>query len=303
MNGLRKRQRGVAVLMAVLVVAIGTVIAVDIMWEATLNIRRTESALAADQALLYLQGAEAWASDILAQDLADSQETDHLGEDWATALQPLPIEGGTIAGRLEDLQGRFNLNNVLDPLGLAQFERLLRLLDLDPQLAQVVVDWLDDDDRSNFPVGAEDDTYTALTPPYFAANTLVTTPSELMAVEGFDRDSYAALAPYVAALPRGTDINVNTASNVVLASLSDNISLTLADSLIEERAGLEFPDIDRTFEGLVEPDMLSRIDGVTHYFLLTVTVTLGTNQLTMRSVLRRDESGSTRALFRSLGVE
>lgn len=303
MSGLRKRQRGVAVLMAVLVVAVATILAVNVMWEATLNIRRAESALAADQALLYLQGAEAWVSDILAQDFADSQEHDHLGEDWATALAPLPIEGGTIAGRLEDLQGRFNLNNILDPISFAQFERLLRLLDLDPQLANVVLDWLDPDKSMQFPVGGEDDTYTALTPPYFAANTAITTPSELMALRGFDRETYAALAPYVAALPRGTDINVNTASNVVLASLSDDISLTLADSLIEERAGVEFPDIDRTFEGLVEEEMLSRIDGVTQYFLLTVTVTLGTNQLTMRSVLRRDESGSTRTMFRTLGVE
>jgi general secretion pathway protein K len=307
--GIRNRQRGVAVLMAVLVVAVGTVIAVNIMWEATLNIRRTESALAADQGLLYLQGAEAWAADILAQDLADSQEYDHLGEDWATALEPLPIEGGAIVGRLEDLQGRFNLNNLLNPAGeedelaRAQFERLLSMLDLDPQLASIVIDWIDPDTSMHFPTGAEDGTYTGITPPYFAANTSITTPSELMALQGFDRQTYAALAPYVAALPRGTDVNVNTASNLVLASLSDDISLSLADSLIEERGGREFADIDTTFEGLVEADMLRRIDGVTQYFLLTVTVTLGTNQLTMRSVLRRDESGSTRAAFRSLGVE
>ena len=74
---------------------------------------------------------------------------------------------------------------------------------------------------------------SGITPPYFAANTAVTTPSELMAVQGFDREAYTALAPYVAALPRGTEVNVNTASNVVLASLSDDISLSLADSLIE----------------------------------------------------------------------
>lgn len=304
MSGLRNNQRGVAVLMAVLVVAVGTILAVNVMWEATLNIRRTESALAADQALLYLQGAEAWAADILAQDLEDSQEHDHLGEDWATALQPLPIEGGSIVGRLEDLQGRFNLNNLgNDEIAMQQLQRMLKVLDLDPQLAYAVADWLDDDRDIRFPGGGEDDTYTRRTPPYFAANTAITTPSELMALEGFDRETFAALAPYVAALPRGTDINVNTASNVVLASLSDDISLSLADSLIEERAGVEFPDIDRTFEGLVEPEMLSRIDGVTQYFMLTVTVTLGTNQLTMRSVLRRDESGSTRAMFRTLGVE
>jgi type II secretory pathway component PulK len=98
-------------------------------------------------------------------------------------------------------------------------------------------------------------------------------------------------------------LNVNTASDVVLASLSENIDLSTAASLIEERDGADFVDIDQTFEDLVEPDVLRRIDGVSEHFLLTATVTLGTNQLTMRSLLQRDPSGLTRALFRSLGVE
>jgi len=90
---------------------------------------------------------------------------------------------------------------------------------------------------------------------------------------------------------------------VVLASLSDDIDPATASALVDERAGADFPDIDATFEGLVEPDVLRMIDGVSEHFLLTATVTLGTNQLTMRSVLQRDPSGITRALFRSLGVE
>jgi general secretion pathway protein K len=96
---------------------------------------------------------------------------------------------------------------------------------------------------------------------------------------------------------------VNTASAVVLASLSDNIDASTAESLVEQRAGAEFLDIDATFEGLVEPDVLQAIDGVSEHFLLTATVTLDTNQMIMRSVLQRDRSGLTRALFRSLGVE
>jgi general secretion pathway protein K len=124
-----------------------------------------------------------------------------------------------------------------------------------------------------------------------------------MAVAGFDRDSYRRLAPYVTVLPRGTKLNVNTASAVVLASLSDDLDLATAETLIEERAEAEFVDIDATFAGLVEPDTLQVIDGVSEHFLLTATVTLGSNQLTLRSVLQRDRSGITRALFRSLGVE
>jgi general secretion pathway protein K len=258
---------------------------------------------------MFVQGAEAWAADILRQDLVDSPESDNLSEQWAFELPPLPVDGGTITGKLEDLQGRFNLNNLInaqgreDPIARKQFERLLNLVEADPSLAGAVVDWLDPDTEQRFPSGGEDSAYSDADPPYRTANALITSPSELMAVTGFDRETYAKIAPYVTVLPAGTKLNVNTAADVVLASLSDDIDISKAQSLIEERADAEFLDIDKTFEDLVEPDVLKRIDGVSEHFLLTATVTLGTNQLTMRSILQRDPSGLTRALFRTLGVE
>jgi general secretion pathway protein K len=308
-RALLRRQRGVAVLTAVLIVAIGTIIGVNLMWQATLDQRRTEAALAADQGLMFVQGAEAWAADILRQDQVESPDSDDLSEQWALELPPLPVDGGTIAGRLEDLQGRFNVNNLLtaegeeDELARQQFERLLNLLELDAELAGVVVDWLDANTDARFPSGGEDVAYSGTDPPYRTANSIITSPSELMAMNGFDRESYALLAPYLAALPIGTTLNVNTASELVLASLSDDIDSSTAASLVDERAGASFADIDATFEGLVEAEMLQRIDSVSQHFLLTATVALGTNQLTMRSVLQRDPSGVTRAVFRSLGVE
>ena len=250
-----RRERGVAVLVAMLVVTIGTIIAVNLMWQATLDLRRAEAALASDQGLLYMQGAEAWAADILRQDLVDSPKSDNLGEPWATELPPLPVDGGTIAGQLEDLQGRFNFNNLInrqgreDPIARKQFERLLMLVDVDPALAGAVVDWLDPDTDVRFPNGGEDDTYSGADPPYRSANLPITTPSELMAVAGFDRETYAKIAPYVTVLPSGTKLNVNTASDVVLASLSDDIDLSAAKALVEERAGGAFQDIDAVFEG------------------------------------------------------
>jgi general secretion pathway protein K len=302
-------QRGVAIIMAILVVALGTMIAVNLMWEGTLDFRRAEAAMAADQGLMYVQGAEAWAADILRQDLVDSPDADHLGEPWAIELPPLPVDGGSITGRLEDLQGRFNLNNLIgsdgkeNQLARKQLERLLLSVDADPGLAGAVVDWLDPDTDLRFPTGGEDVVYTDSDPPYRTANSMITSASELMAIAGFDREIYQKLAPYVTVLPSGTKLNVNTASDVVLASLSDDIDLGTATSLVEQRGDAEFIDIDATFEGLVEPDVLAEIDGVSDHFLLTATVMLGSNQLTMRSVLQRDRSGITRAVFRSLGVE
>jgi len=302
------RQRGVAILTAMLVVTLGTMIAVNLMWKASLDLRRTTSALAADQGLMYLQGAEAWAGDILRQDQVDSIESDHLGEIWAAELPPMPVDGGVISGRVEDLQGRFNLNNLVtsqgeeDEIARRQFERLLEMLELDPSLAGVAVDWLDPDGETKFPFGAEDDVYSGFDPPYRASNTVITSPSELMAMSGVERESYRLLLPYVTALPSGTTLNVNTASDVLLASLSDDIDLSRGVALIEERGGADFPDISASFEGDVEPEVLQRIDGVSQYFLLTASVAIGTNQFTMYSVLQRDNSGIVRAIFRSLGV-
>jgi general secretion pathway protein K len=304
-----RSQRGVALVTAMIVVAIGTMIAVNLMWQGTLDLRRAEAALAADQGLMYVQGAEAWAADILRQDLVDSPESDHHGEQWAIELPPLPVDGGTIVGRLEDLHGRFNLNNLVgadgreNELARRQFERLLASVEVDPALAGAVVDWLDPDTEMHFPTGGEDVAYSDGDPPYRTANSMITSPSELMAIEGFDREGYRNLAPYVTVLPTGTKLNVNTASDVVLASLSDDIDIGTAGALVEQRADEEFIDIGATFEGLVDADMLQEIDGVSDHFLLTATVTLGSNQLTMRSVLQRDRSGITRAVFRSLGVE
>jgi len=309
MIALPTRQRGVAVLMAMLVVTLGTVIAVNLMWISSLDQRRTAAALASEQSLLYLQGAEAWVAEILRQDQIESNESDHLGETWAIEIPPLPVDGGLISGRIEDLQGRFNLNNLVTPQGQVdelakrQFERLLATLQLDPGLAGAVIDWLDGDSEPSFPTGGEDGTYAGMDPPYRAANTFITTPSELLANAGFDLESYRLIAPYVAALPSGTRINVNTASDVVLASLSDDIDLSIAAALIEERGGANFPDIAMTFEDRVEAEMLGRIDGVTQYFQLTGSVVLGTYQLTMYSLLERDTSGLARAIFRSLGAQ
>jgi len=309
MRGSLRSQRGVAVLTAILIVAIGTSIAVSLLWESTLDQRRTESAVLSDQGLLWVQGAEAWAADILRQDLVDSPDSDSFADIWAIELAPLPVEGGTIAGRLEDLQGRFNINNLLNQDGtengfaVAQFERLLVSLNLDPTVAGRLVDWLDADSEPRFPDGGEDIAYASETIPYRTPNAIVTSSTELMALAGIDATAYAALEPYVTALPQGTRINVNTASDYVLASLSDDIDLATANSLIFERGDAAFVDIETSFGGLVEADVLATmIDPVSSHFLLTATVTLGNSQTTIRSVLQRDPSGITRAIFRTLGV-
>lgn len=301
------RQRGVALITAILVVAVATILATNLMWLSTLDQRRTASALATDQALQYMLGAEAWVGEILKQDLEESPDTDHLGEIWASEIEPLPIDGGFIHGRVYDPQGLFNLNNLVNNQGevdeqmYAQFERLLDLVEVDPGFAGAVVDWIDPDYEPHFPYGGEDDAYARSEPQYRTANGMITSPTELLAVTGMDAEQFARLEPYVTALPRGTKLNVNTAPAVLLASLSDELSINIAESLVEDRDLGAFDSVQTTFQGLVSEEMLPYIDGISDHFLLVGEVTIGDTQLTINALLQRHSSGVTRTMFRTLG--
>ncbi len=289
----KSSQKGVALLTALLLVALVTILTVNLQWDTRLDMRRSQNLFESDQALLYALGAEAWASEILQTDARDS-DTDHTGEDWATPVPTLPIEGGAIRGFLEDMQGRFNLNNLVgrrgqvDEVALEQFERLLTVLKLDPALARITVDWLDRDLEPGFPSGAEDGFYTARVPPYRTANLAITSASELLAVGEMDAASYLILAPYVTALPNGTALNVNTASAPVLRSLSDQISDTVAENLVGERGDQGFDGL-AAFADLVEPEILQSLELSSSFFRLTADVSIGSTLFTLYSLLERND--------------
>ena len=56
---------------------------------------------------------------------------------------------------------------------MEQMQRLLLALDLDPKFAGIAGDWIDDNRDAQYPDGAEDSIYTGMTPPYRAANQLL----------------------------------------------------------------------------------------------------------------------------------
>ncbi len=126
------RQRGVALIMAVLIVALATILAVNVTFRGMVDQRRAANLFALDQGFEVALGAEAWAADILRKDAQDSQ-TDHFGEIWAKSMAALPIDEGvgTVEGRIEDMQGRFNLNNLVfsdgttNETAVKQLERML----------------------------------------------------------------------------------------------------------------------------------------------------------------------------------
>ena len=307
------RQRGVALITAVLMVALATMLAVDVGFRGFLDQRRSGTLFALDQGYEIALGAEAWAADFLKKDMQDSQ-TDHLGETWARPLPPLPIDGGTVEGRLEDMQGRFNLNNLIhtdgtpNPEAVKQLERILAMLEIEPNWATAMADWIDQDTQPGFPDGAEDTVYTGQDPPHLAANMPVTRVSELMVLPGFGAQRFARLKPFVSALPVGTPLNVCTAPGIVLDALSDDtreFSLN-PDDLVKRRKDACFPTLEDLRGSLGDEQFNQLKKSLTEssaYFRATVWVTIGTTQFTLYSLLARGGAGSVRPALRSFGSE
>ena len=313
------KQRGVALITAVLIVALATILAVKVGFKGYLDQRRSATTMMLDQGYEVSLGAEAWAADILRRDKASGSKTDDLSEEWALDIPPIPIEGGDVQGRLEDMQGRFNLNSLVafddgtyktDKAAVERLERLLEILDLEPKWAKVIADWIDADNNPEFPDGAEDSTYTSKTPAYRTPNMPVTRASELLSINDFGLERYRRLEPYVTALPMGTSINVCTASPELLDALvvGQRQFTQALESTAESRKERCFPtkaDFERGLGGMEQEQkqkLMNTVGETSNYFRSTVWVSIGTTQLTLYSLLYRTNGDMVRPILRSLGT-
>jgi len=303
-----RRQHGIALLTALAVVALATVAATYMMSAQQLQIRRTGNQLIQEQAWQYALGADAWSKTILAQDAADNN-IDALDENWAVELPPLPIEGGSLSGRLTDLQGRFNLNNLvnsegkLDAESLELFQKLLEGQGLAVELAQAIADWQDKDIEAQGGSGAEDDFYSGLETPYRTPNQKISSTSELRLIRGIDTKMLALLKPLVTALPEQTALNVNTAPAEVFVSLG--IAKEDAEKLAERLKEDPVESVDN-FKKLSEVSKYEietgKLDVASQYFLLEVTVEIGQIRSRLSSVIFRNKDGISRTIQRSQSV-
>ena len=297
---MRFRQQGVALITALLVVAIATVAAASMATRQQMDIRRTGGLLHSEQAYAYSLGAESWAQVVLARDKRDSK-IDTLYEDWSTQPPVSVVEGGSIIGRILDMQGRFNLNNLVDGNGvadkdaIARYKRLLSRLDLDEALADPLVDWIDSDINVLFPDGAEDEAYLGAETPYRTANRLLVDISELRLVKGYEPDIIEQLRPFVAALPEVTALNVNTASAEVLSTVAENMSLADGESLLETRGEDGFETVDK-FTGQKELNGKQQLTTAplsveSNWFLMVSEANIGQSRARLASLIQRTDKG------------
>ncbi len=232
------RQRGVALLSALLVVAIAVVLVAALLDMGEASRSRTRNALRAEQTWQLQIGLEGWAAAALARDEAQATGVDGADDGWLRALPPISVPGGQLTGRMRDRSGCFNLNqlvvnDVVNATAVGRFQRLLAALKLDPGIADRAVDWMDSDAIPGNG-GAEDSTYLQRQPAYLTAGRAFTHVSELRLLAGVDADAYAALAPAVCAMPSEGLINLNFASKALWMSLDSRITESVASQMWRE---------------------------------------------------------------------
>jgi len=268
------RQRGAAVLVAMLVVAIAALASSSFMFHSRVEWRRFENLNSMDQAQWVLRAAQQWGATVLLDDARNSS-VDHRGEAWATRLPPVEAEGYRMSGLMEDQEGRFNLNNLvvngeIDEQQLAIFIRLLGALRLPENLAVAVADWMDTDDVPFNPNSVDSAYYATLPTPYRATNQPLININELLRVKGMDRNTLSALRPFVTVLPTRTPVNVNTASPEVLVALVQGLSSEEAYSMVAKRERTYYRNIT-DFQQALPSGMTAPASGISvssQYFLV-----------------------------------
>lgn len=299
------RQAGAAVLVAMLVVALATLAASSFMFRSHVEWRHLENMTRLDQAQWILRAAERWGAAVLMDDARQSS-VDHLGEAWATQLPPVEAEGYQVSGRMEDQNGRFNLNNIVqagktDERQLLAFRRLLKALNLPDELATAAMDWMDDDDLPITQDSAENVYYSSLNPPYRAANRPLIRLNELLQVKGFNRDILVTLRPYVTALPTRTAVNLNTARPEVLVALVEGLTPTEAYAMVAKRERAYYRNVQDFQQalpaGLAFPHDMVSVSS--HYFLAQARIRQGRMNLGSQALLQRTGSKLPQLVWRA----
>ena len=292
LSGLR-RQRGLALLMAMLIVVIATTVAVSILHEEKFTIRKSAHIQRMDRAALYAVGLEDWAQLYLREDRKDSK-VDSLDENWAFGIPGLPIEGGFLSGYIEDEQAKFNLNSiVLSEIALNRFRRLCDNLEVDDQFIPALMDWIDEDLDIRYPDGMEDNYED-----YRVANREMADASELLLVHNVTPEMYEKLQPHITALPGTSTLNVNTLSEVIFLSLAPDLDVS---EFIQQREEEAFDSVDQFIERLKVPVEIEGLSVDTQFFRAHGQVVQGEQSFNLKSLIYRDKEGGTRVLNRTLG--
>lgn len=321
-----RTQAGAALITVLMIVAIVVVLAVEMSGRLQLQLQRQQNIQQQQQAFWYAMGAEAFARVLLQRSLA-GQQVVHLGQDWAQQGASFMVEDGQIAGEINDLNSCFNLNALQkqpdrskgqqQTLAQQSFQRLLEQIGSElsmpaEYLTARLSDWLDEDGILNSAGGAEQDDYASLQFPYYTANSLMVSETELRLMLDLTPADYQLLQPYICVLPE-TDswlLNVNTLTEqtaILLQALIPELTEAQAQELVLERPEEGYADVESFLQstalsGITVTDEAKAILSVrSNYFRLQATTAYLEAGFRQTTLFKREENDAIKVLARRFG--
>lgn len=334
-----EKQKGVALISALLLVALGMILATQISGRLIVQMQRTVNISLNQQAFWYAIGAETFAKGVIKQTLIEEPNITHLNQYWAQGETSYPVDYGSITGEITDLQSCFNLNalrvegkKAVAPAGGGPvttpkdtvkdvFIRLLMRLTIDEEtidqfqaeyMADALVDWLDSDSNISSAGGAEDDDYAGKAYPYLAANHYLASINELRIIEHFLPEHIEALKEYTCVLPNTAlnEINVNTLKqeDALLLGALLNISTADASDILSDRSDdSEYKDISDFFalssfsDKNISNDQKKNFTVKSEYFKFVASATFNDSQVALTSIIHAKNKKQINVIARKIG--
>lgn len=299
----RSDERGIALLLTLLVLTLLVALILEFDAEARREYRDAAAFRDNFKATVLARAAVQAARGVLQQDILKEKLTgqtfDAPTDLWAFPIKNYTIGDGLLNAQIEDELGKLNLND----LGIAgeanakattvkKFKRLFELVQVNPDLVDAIVDWVDDNEVQE-PAGAESLYYQAQRPSYKAANTHLQTLLELRLIKGITPDMIEKLSTVVTVFPieGGKMVNINTAGPLVLQALDPRITQGMAADIIQARPFKTKVDLDRVGSAEeIGKQIRNQYDIKSDFFSAHMTVSV--NEVTRNAivVLQRDPS-------------
>lgn len=259
---MQRRQRGVAVVTALLLTTLAISIVASLFWQQQVQVRSMENQRLQLQTQWIERGALDWAALVLQQDAQDNQWTS-LDQIWATPLAETRLDqyierervqgesyDATLSGTMVDASARYNLINLAsggapDKPQVEVFQRLLKNLQIDPDLAARTAQFVAASqglavvDKGEVSGGGDGQPAPTQKP---ATVMKLVQLDDLLAVPGWTPALVEKLRPFAIVLPANTPVNVNTAPAEVLSALAPGLSLMTANSLVARRKQAPYKD-------------------------------------------------------------
>ncbi|MFT4196559.1 MAG: type II secretion system minor pseudopilin GspK [Pseudoxanthomonas sp.] len=281
------RQRGAALLMAMLIVALVTTLIAAMAWQQWRGIETESAERARSRDAWLLLGVSDWSRLLLRAD-ASTSKIDSLDEPWSVPLAEAQLStfvasghigddddlpDAYLSGQIEDAQARLNVRDLasteMTPSAdwLAVFARLYATLGLDPaELTRVQANLVL---ALNAQVTRGTDGQPVI-PQAGTAPLLPQTFDQLIWL-GFSPAHLDLLRDYITILPVRTTVNVNTASAPVLQAVLGQIDQSDVQTLIASRSKnpiIQDEELLEMFPNLKQDDgVIARISPSTRFFL------------------------------------